>query len=381
MQFRDVIGQEVAKRQLRQRFNEGRMPHAMMLSGPTGAGGFPLALALAQYMACRHRSEEDSCGQCPTCRKMAKVAHPDLHFCLPLLRNRESDDPATVEAEMLDALRAQLEESPYFSESEWYARLGDSAKQGSISAAASRRVVETLWLKSFEIPYKFMLLWLPERMHPAAANRLLKIIEEPPEGTYFILLSARPSEVLPTIASRVQQTLLPPLEPQTIAAALEARGMAQGPTAREIAQASQGDFTTAQQLAAAGGDSPYLPLMRDLYRGAIANRYPELMEWVDGVAKLGREPQKEMLTYFARMVREMYMFNLGQGELCFSIGRERDFAQRVSPYVHGRNVGWLLDEYNLALHQIARNGNPSIIFTDMAIRHSRMVLLKLKPQG
>ncbi|PID90197.1 MAG: DNA polymerase III subunit delta [Bacteroidetes bacterium] len=378
MQFRDVIGQENVKRLLRQRFNEGRMPHAMMLSGATGAGGFPLALALAQYMACSHRTEEDSCGQCPTCKKMAKIAHPDLHFCMPLIRNRESDDPATVEADMLDALRAQVADTPYFSESEWYARLGDSAKQGSISAAASRRIVEALWLKSFEIPYKFMILWLPERMHLAAANRLLKIVEEPPEGTYFILLSVRPHEVLPTIASRVQQTLLPHLEQPTIARALEDRGLAQGQVALEVAQACQGDFTEAQRIAEEGGESPFLNLMQALYRGAIANRYPDLMDWVETVAKLGREPQKEMLAYFARMVREMYMFNLGQGDLCFSIGQEREFAQKVSPYVHGRNVGWLLDEYSTTLYQIARNGNPSIIFTDMAIRHARMILLKIK---
>ncbi len=377
MRFEDVVGQEAVKGILRQRVVEGRMPHAIMLSGPSGAGGFGLALALVQFMACPNRTEEDSCGTCPTCRKLSKLAHPDLHFCMPLIRNRESDDPAVVEAEMLEALRAQLDYSPYFSEPDWYARLGDSSKQGSISAASSRRVIETLWLKSFELPYKFMVVWLPERLNAAAANRLLKLVEEPPEGTFFLFVSIRPHDVLPTIQSRVQQTILPPLAPEEVVRALEGMALAEMPLSAEIARACQGSFTEALHMVDDEGGNEYLPLMQSLYRFAISRNYVGLMEWVDEVVGLSREKQKGMLTFFALMVREMYMFNLGQSDLCFTIGREREFAEKVSPYIHGRNIGWLLDEYNTGLFQVGRNGKASIIFTDMAIRHARMVVLKV----
>lgn len=377
MLYKDVVGQGDVKRILRQRVQEGRISHATMLSGASGAGGFALALATIQYMSCSNRSETDACGTCPTCKKVGKLMHPDLHFCLPLFAEIDKKEQAAVEAETLVALRTQLDSSPYFTESDWYGRLGNSSKQGSISAAASRRIVEVLALKSFELPYKFMVVWLPERLHPTAANRLLKIVEEPSEGTYFFFVSIRPQDVLTTIRSRVQQTILPPLPAEEVERALEERGYARPPLSRELGRACQGCFTTALHMLDSKSGNEFLPLLQALYRGAISKNYSNLLEWVEDATALKREKQKAMLEYFANMVRDMYMFNLEQPELCFTIGADREFAQKVSPYIHGRNVGWLLDEYNEALSQIVRNANASIVFTDLAIRHARMIMLKV----
>lgn len=373
MLFKDVVGQDESKALLRQYVREARVPHALLFSGREGSGALPLALAFAQYMACPNRGPEDACGECPTCRKMSRLMHADLHFCVPLISGREAGDPAQVVSETMGLLRELLGESGYFSEMEWYARQGDSTKQGSISAAASARVLDTLWLKSFELPYKFMVVWLPERMHPVAANRLLKIVEEPPEGTVFLFASSHPELVLPTIMSRVQQVLLPPVAETAIEGALRARVGLEASRAHSIARAACGSYTAALDLVEAGGETTYLPLLEDLYRCATGRQYAALIEWVARVEQLGREQQKAMLRYFARMLRELYVLNLGQEALCHLLDDELAFARGMCPYIDGRNVGWLLDEYTETLAQVTRNGNARIVFTDFAMRHCRML--------
>lgn len=373
MLFREVVGQENAKGLLRQSVLEERVPHALLFAGAEGVGTLPLALAFAQYLACPNRTEEDACGTCPTCRKMQKLMHPDLHFCAPLISGQESADPATAQNETLNRLREQMGISPYFTEMEWYELLGDSKKQGIISANASARILEMLWFKSFELPYKFMVIWLPERMHPAAANRLLKIVEEPPTGTIFLFASTHPDEILPTIQSRVQRILLPPLEPEAMAKALIAQRGIPPNKAEELARAAGGSYTLALEFAEEEIETPYLELQKELYRRALLRRYDLMLEWVEMVVKLSREQQKSMLRYFARLLREMYVLNLGQESLCHLLGAERTFSEQMSPFVDGRNVAWLLDEYSLTLQEISRNGNATIVFTDFAMRHCRLL--------
>lgn len=373
MLFRDVVGQEGAKGRLRRSVAEGRVPHALLIAGAEGTGTLPLALAFAQYMACAHRTGEDACGECPTCRKMQGLMHPDLHFCLPLISGQETADAAAVQAGMMERLREQMAGGAYFTEMDWYAQQGDSRKQGSISAQASLRILESLWYKSFELPYKFMVVWLPERMHPTAANRLLKIVEEPPEGTVFLFASTHAEQVLPTIRSRVQQILLPPIEPESIAQCLMSqRGLSHADAIR-VALAAEGSYTEALSLVEEGVNTPYLALLEGLYRRAMSRSYEGMLDWVEEVVQLGREQQKAMLRYFARMLREMYVLNLQQSHLCHLLQSERAFAERMAPFVDGRNVAWLLDEYTQGLLHVSRNGNASIVFTDFAMRHCRLL--------
>ena len=372
MRFSDIVGQAEAKRRLLQSVAEHRVPHALLISGAEGTGGLPLALAFAQYMACKQRGETDSCGQCPTCRKMAALTQVDLHFCMPLISGAVKEGSEGTEAAVMAQWREMLLETPYANEMDWYERLGDATKQGNISAKAAEKVVEALWYKSYEIDYRFMLVWLPERLHPVAANRLLKIVEEPPEGTHFLFVSHHPEDILPTVLSRLQQIALQPVPEECVASALEAQGTAQS-LAQDIARVCRGNYRQALALASGQAVSPYFELQRALYRIAFTSNAEALFDWVEQVTDLGREEQKAMLRYFAAMLREILMLNLGLDQLCYLLGEERKFAKAVSPYINGRNVGYLLDEYATAQQNIMRNANANIVFTDMGMSHFGLI--------
>ena len=214
MQFKDIIGQESIKQRLRQSVKEQRIPHAQLLYGEPGIGKLQLAIAYAQYLACPNRTEEDSCGVCPSCLQYQKLQHPDLHFAFPIYKEKSNRD--SVCNDFMGQFREIVLQKGYFSLNDWYAHIGAETKQGVIYEAESSEILRKLSLKAFGNGFKTMIIWLPEKMHNACANKLLKIIEEPPEGTLFLLVSEDPSLLLPTILSRTQQFKVPRLEEKTI---------------------------------------------------------------------------------------------------------------------------------------------------------------------
>lgn len=371
MQFSQIVGLEETKTHLRMLADEGRMPHALMLSGSEGVGALGLAVALAQYMACSNRHDGDSCGVCPSCRRMAKLQHPDLNFCMPVVKvpPTKDEDP---EAYLRDRWIEALQTNPYLTPSRWYTELGATGKQGLISAEMAEAIIEKLWYKPVELPMKFMVVWQPERMHPVAANRLLKVVEEPPEQTVFLFVSHHPELVLPTILSRVQQVIVPPVLEDDMVKALQHEG-ADSAKAQEIARVARGNYAQALELLREGDNQEMLALLMDLLRSGYSNNYEGIFTWVSLVLALGREREKELLAYLARMVREIYMLNLNLPELCYLIGPAREFAAKVAPYVNGRNIGWLLDAYQEAYQHVAGNGNENIIFTDLGLRHCQLL--------
>lgn len=380
MQFKEVIGQDHVKRRLVKSVLDGRIPHAQLFSGAEGTGKLALAIAYAQYISCHSRTETDSCGVCPSCHKYGKLIHPDLHFVFPISateRKGDPDDDKGPSGKSSDAYLAVWREAilanPYFSEYEWYEKIGLENKQGIISTAESSEVIKKLSLKSFESEYKVMIIWLPERMNLFAANKLLKLIEEPPEKTVFLMVSENPNQLLKTILSRTQQILVPPISPESIALALVDRYRVNPARAHDISRISNGSFQNALKMMSEEEENPYFTLYRQLMRLCYRKDVPGLLDWVNEVTPLGRERQKELLSYSLKLSRESLMLNLNLDEISYLAGEEADFGKKFAPYVNPSNIYAIVNELSLANDHIARNGNASIVFTDLCMKLVKLI--------
>ncbi len=404
MKFSDAIGQDDVKAVLRRGADAGRVGHALLLSGPPGRGGLPLALAYATYLNCTRRSGGDSCGQCPSCRKFAELAHPDLHFVFPTVTKK---DPASGSSKAVQGLsdnylprwrEAVAATGGYFDEAGWYDRLGMGNQQGVIPKRDADEVVRKLSFKAFEAEVKIVLVWLPEKMNAEAANTLLKILEEPWPGTLFLLVAADTRAMLPTVLSRVQTLDIPPIAPVPLEeyalrlpsqSASEAGTHGEGTSSgaepesrRELARAAArlagGDAVRLRSVLSAmtGEDAAdedfedFAALMRFCYN----DRHPELLEWADRIAEAGRERQKRFLAASVGLLREAFMLGMGVPQVTALWGARRGFCDKFAPYVHEGNIGPLVGEFESALLHIARNGNPRIVLTHFALSVSKLIV-------
>lgn len=381
MQFKDIIGQEEVKSRLRRSVQDGRIPHAQLLWGPSGVGKLQLAIAYAQYMACPHRTADDSCGECPTCRQFQRLEHPDLHFVFPIFKADSSRD--SVCDDFIDKFRSQVLSVGYFDSSDWYSAIGAETKQCIIYAAESGEIMRKLSLKSYSGGYKVMIIWLPEKMHPVCANKLLKLLEEPPEQTVFLLVSEEPDVLLPTILSRTQQIKVPRLTEAEIAGALMSRNDVEISLATDYAHIANGSYLQALKLLSSTEENradftSFVDIMRLAYRVAHKSDYSaliEIREWCDTMAtKLGRERQKRFLQCMQREVRENFIRNFNVSDANYQTSEERVFSERFSPFINERNVESIVKEIQLAQQQIEQNGNAKMILFDLCLQ--LMVLLK-----
>ena len=383
MLFRDIIGQERTKQQLRKAVQEGLIPHAQLFVGPEGVGKLQLAIAYAQYLACPNRTAEDACGTCPTCLQYAKLQHPDLHFVFPIVKT----DAGDVCDDFIDTFREIILTKSYFDLDDWYTALGVETKQGLIYEKESSEILRKLSLKSFGDGYKVMIIWQPQKMNATCANKLLKILEEPPQKTIFLLVTEQPDQLLTTILSRVQQIRVPRLSEDEIQTGLMAKGYDEQASA-DWAHIANGSYLAALKLAdEIGANQQYLSdfvkLMRDAYTIGHINNPAKKAESLQHIrkwsldmadAKVGREKQRAFLQYAQKQVRENYIFNLQQPELNYQTSDEREFSQRFSPYINASNVEQIMAELDKAERQIGQNGNAKIIFFDLCLQF--IVLLK-----
>ena len=384
MLFREIIGQEAVKRQLRQSVREGRIPHAQLFAGISGIGKLQLALAYAQYLNCPHRTDEDSCGVCPTCLQFHKLQHPDLHFVFPIVGSDEVCD------NFLESWREMILVNRYFDLDDWHRALGVETKQSMIYEKESGEILRKLSLKPYGDGYKVMVIWQPEKMNITTANKLLKLLEEPPERTVFLMVSEHPEQLLATIQSRVQTIRVPRLETETIAAALMQEGVAPG-RATDIARIANGSYLAAKKKAGEGDENKqelrdFIALFRDAYTVGVL-RDPQkkyeslkrLRQWSLDMAdsKVGRERQKHFLQYAQQQVRENYIRNVGQPELNYQMEEERDFSVKFAPFIHSGNVEGIMNQLDLAERQIEQNGNAKMIFFDLCLQ---MIVLIKKPK-
>lgn len=386
MRFSEIIGQETVKKQLRQSVREGRIPHAQLFTGISGIGKLQLALAYAQYVNCPHRSEEDSCGTCPTCLQFERLQHPDLHFVFPIVKTDAGD---TCDA-YLEPWREMILTQHYFDLEDWHKALGVETKQSLIYEKESGEILRKLSLKPYGDGYKVMIIWQPEKMNADCANKLLKILEEPSAKTLFLLVSEHPEQLLSTILSRVQTIRVPRLETETIAATLSQEGM-DATRAQDIARIANGSYLAARKKADESEENrqelrDFMALFRDAYTVGVMKdpqkKYESLRrlrQWSLDMAdaKVGRERQKHFLQYAQQQVRENYIRNLAQPELNYQMEDERAFSVKFAPFIHDGNVEAIMNELDKAEKQITQNGNAKIIFFDLCLQ---MIVLIKRPK-
>ena len=384
MLFSQIIGQQAVKDRLIRSVAEQRIPHAQLFRGPAGIGKLALALAYAQYINCEHRTETDSCGRCPSCVKYAKLAHPDLHLVFPVIK------PANKSSVVCDDYVAEFREmvlsTPYFGVDEWFARISDDAKQGMIYANESQEIIRKLSLKTYESEYKVMIIWLPERMNIQCANKLLKILEEPPAKTLFLMVSNNPDTIITTILSRTQHITIPRIDVGDMVTALLTRqgaGISQH-DALFTARIANGSYLAALNLLKEGDEKQqnferFVTVMRLAWKVGNQKDHASLKtlkRWSDemAAAAVGRERQKGFLVYSQHLIRENFIFNLQQTELNYMNTDETNFSQNFSPFINEGNVEALVEEFALAERHIEQNVNAKMVFFDLMLK----IILLLK---
>ena len=379
MRFADVIGQQALKEHLARSVDSGRISHAQLFTGISGAGTLPLAVAYAQYIHCRNRQGGDSCGVCPSCKQIEALAHPDLHFIFPVNKQGKKSGEVVISTarEFVDLWREMWDKSGgYFSPRDWFdaMNLGKTLK-GVISAKESEEIIRRLGFKSFESEYKTMLIWLPETMNEEAANRILKILEEPMAKTLFILVSERSDLLLSTIISRTQEVAVPRL---SIADLLPIAQQSQtdATKAQNIARLAAGDLLELRRLLGEADDTiarenfeAFCSLMRLSYN----DKHLELMNWADEVAQLSRERQRGMLSDFSRLLREAFMLHAGLESVSYLWGEEADFCRKFAPFIGSQNIEPIIEQIESVVRQINQNGNPRIVFTHFALAVSKHI--------
>lgn len=381
MRFCEIVGQEEVKRQLCQAVRDGRIAHAQLFTGISGVGKLSLALAYAQYLACPNKSESDSCGVCPSCLQYQKLQHPDLHFAFPIVKGEDGD----VCDDFVDKFRNLILEEHYFDLDDWYRRMGVETKQGMIYEKESSEILRKLSLKSFGDGYKVMIIWQPEKMNTTCANKLLKLLEEPPTKTLFLLVSEHPEQLLSTVLSRVQEVRVPRLSKDTIAVALRGEYSWLGEEeSMNIAHMANGSYLAALRVMSENEDNQtyfddFVALMRNAWLVGQKKDYSALLklrQWSMEMAdsKVRREKQKAFLQYAQRQLRENYIYNFGCSEMNYQTEKEKGFSTRFAPFIHEGNVEKMMEEFGKAEQQIGQNGNAKIIFFDLCLQ--MIVLVK-----
>jgi len=371
--FEQVIAQQSIKEHLLQMVRDNQLPHALMFCGPQGAGKLPLALAFAHYLLCTEPTEQDSCGECTGCRMLDNWAHPDLHFSFPVYKGKSSDHP--ISDNFLEAWRNQLLENPYFDTEIWLNDIKAENQQITFYVQESDALQRKLALKSSQGGRKVVLMWLPEKMSQEVANKLLKLIEEPPLHTYFLLVSEDPDMVLGTIQSRVQRINLPSLTEEEISNALMTLHAVPAELAQNIAHISRGNYTEALKRLEAGNEQQqFFELFVQLMRSSYVRNLKELQQWTQSVKELGRERQKRMLEYFQRLLRENFMYNFHTEEMSYLTKEEEQFSQKFAPFINEINVIGIMDELSDAQRDIEQNVNAQMVFFDFALK--MIILLK-----
>ena len=373
MSFADIIGQEEVKQHLMRFLMENKLPHAIMLCGPRGAGKLPLALAFAQTLLCQHPTDDGACGSCSDCQMTSLWAHPDLHFSFPVFKGKSTDHP--VSEDFLPQWREQISRCPYFDTEEWLEDIGAENQQIVIYVQESDNLQKKLALKSSQGGRKVVVIWLPERMNEQTGNKLLKLIEEPPVGTYFLLVSQEPDMVLGTIQSRVQRINVPALPEEDISKALQERHSMPEEDANLLAHIAQGSYTEAlKRMQNDSEQQQFFDLFVQLMRHSYARRIKDIHQWSLVVSELGRERQKRMLEYFQQQLRENFIYNFHKPQINFLGREEENFSTRFAPFINQHNVVGIMAELSDAQRDISQNVSARMVFFDLALK--MIVLLK-----
>lgn len=379
MLFSDILGQEHIKSYLTKSVDKGRVAHAQLFVGPEGSGTLPMALTYAQYLLCGNVRGENLGGNESCNLKFNNFSHPDLHFAFPVTTSHKVKSKP-VSNFYLEEWRQLLEQQPYGNLFDWYNLLGVDNKQGQIGVDEAHEIVKSLSLKSYEGGYKVMIIWMAEKMNTACANKLLKLIEEPPEKTVFILIAEDEEQIINTIKSRCQVLHFPLLPEETIASGLVKNFHIEKSVASKIAHQSNGNYNKACDLIYQDSEDIqfekwFVVWIRSAFK-AKGNKSAihDLISWSEEIAKTGRETQKKFLRFCLNYFRQALLLNYKANELVYLEPKSENFKlEKFAPFVHDNNILEISKEIQDAVYHIERNGNSKIILTDLSIKLTRLL--------
>lgn len=379
MLFSEILGQEHIKSHLTKSADSGRIPHAQLFVGPEGCGTLPMAIAYAQYILCTNQNGENS-GANESCNlKFQKISHPDLHFVYPTVTTDEvKKNPKSLD--FITDWRQFVSQNPYGGLFDWYAVLGVQNKQGEIRVDDAQEILKSLSLKSYEGGYKIMIVWMADKLNIAASNKLLKLLEEPPEKTVFILISENEEDIIQTIRSRCQILHFNGLSEPIIAEVLVSRENIDPKLASKIAHQAQGNYNKALHLLHDDSDEfPFEQWFVTWVRAAFkakkdAAAIQDLIHWSEQIAGLGRETQKKFLEFCIEMFRQALLLNYETPNLVYFEPKVDKFKlENFAPFVNGNNIQEIFTELSEAMYHVERNGNAKIILTDLSIKLTRLI--------
>lgn len=372
MLFRKIIGQQPVKERLIRSVKEERISHAQLFLGPQGSGSLALAVAYAQYISCSNKQENDSCGECPSCIKYNKLIHPDLHFVYPVALSKN----VRVSTDVAAIWRETFLDNPYITLFNWFEMMEAENKQAVIGVEESAEILRKLSLTTYEADYKIMIIWQAEKMNPQAANKLLKIIEEPPEKTLFLLVCENEELLLRTIVSRTQLIKINKINDSDLIKALVERHGLSYEAAEATAHLTDGDYAGALLLIneneSAGQNLLYF---QKLMRASLKFDPKAILGWIDEISEAGRERQKNFLNYALHIMRESLVLNYADSSIMKLGEEEQAFVKKFSPFIHANNIERFIEELNKSHYHMERNANPKILFMDLAFKFNELLNL------
>lgn len=379
MLFSEILGQEHIKAHLTQSVNNGRIAHAQLFVGSEGSGSLPMAIAYAQYLLCNNVNNENT-GENEACNlKFNNLSHPDLHFAFPVAANGIIKTHP-VSSHFLADWRELIKEQPYGNLFDWYKKIGIEKKQGQIGVDEAQEIVKSLSLKAYEGGYKVMIIWMAEKINTQAANKLLKLIEEPPNKTVFILITEDEEQIITTIRSRCQVLHFPPLPEEIIKQGLIKKYSIAEDIAGKIAHEANGNFNKACDLVYHDTEDTqfedwFVFWIRSAFK-AKGNKSAihDLISWSEDISKTGRETQKQFLQFCLNFFRQALLMNYSASKLVYIETKFENFKlEKFAPFVHGNNILEISEELQDAIYHIERNGNSKIILTDLSIKLTRLL--------
>lgn len=381
MLFKEILGLDHIKRHLTATVEHGRIAHAQLFVGPEGSGTLPMAIAYAQYLLCSNSHGENENGNNACNAKCNSLTHPDLHFAFPVANSDKVKSHAVSDV-YLEEWRQFVKEQPYGNLFDWYRLLGIEKKQGQIGVDEAQDIVKKLSLKSYEGGYKIMIIWMAEKMNSAAANKLLKLIEEPPNKTVLILVAEEEEKIINTILSRCQRLHFPPLSEHVIAEALGKQGV-ESSEAFSLAREANGNYNKALDLVRKDSEDLvfeqwFVQWVRTAFK-AKGNKgaVNELVLWSDEISKTGREVQKQFLNYCISVMRQALFLNYKADSLVYLKMHSVNFdLAKFAPFVHENNIMEIVEELEKAIYHVERNGNAKVIFADLSIKLTRLLHAK-----
>lgn len=369
MQFKDVVGQEELKNHLVQEIVKDKISHAQLFLGKAGYGGLPMALAFVQYLFCENKKTNDSCGVCQSCHKVSELQHPDLHFSFPVVLStyKKSDNA-------LKLWREQINEQAYFGQTDWIRRIDEKERKPIIGTEESQEIIRKLSLKSYEGGYKVMIIWMAEEMNADCSNKLLKILEEPPNKTLFILLCEKQDKLLPTIISRTQIVKIPRVNTDELSLFLRNNFTLNASDSESLVARVEGDVLLALDFLKSGEEQDhnrelFIQLMRACYKKDVI----QMLDWAEDVSTSSKERQKVFLHYALHMFRQSILRNYTENQLTHVSEEEERFLQNFSKFITGKNLADFMKSFDDAYYHLERNANAKILFTNLCFKVMRYI--------